>query len=152
MQTALPQALAIAIILLNAYSFGANCVERFVNYQTWPLVAAKSFKAYHNAQQPLIQIFVVAPMAIGFLLQIWFLWNIPTRVHPAVPWTMVIASAAGGLSTVALQLPVHAAFNRDGYSPARMRKLLRTDWIRKAADVIRLAATAILLHQMLTAR
>ncbi len=152
MQTALPQALAIAIILLNAYSFGANCVERFVNYQTWPLIASKSFKAYHKAQQPLIQIFVVAPMALGFLLQIWFLWNVPANVNRAIPWTMAITSAGGGLSTVALQLPIHAAFNRDGYSPVLMRQLLRTDWIRKAADAVRLIATAILAHQMFTAR
>ncbi|AXC14047.1 hypothetical protein ACPOL_4781 [Acidisarcina polymorpha] len=50
-----------------------------------------------------------------------------------------------------LQLPVHAAFNRSGYSPELMRGLLHSDWIRKAADSVRLAATAVLLHQMLSA-
>jgi hypothetical protein len=44
-------------------------VERFVNYQTWNLIPADAFKVYHKAQQPLIQAFVVAPMALGFVLK-----------------------------------------------------------------------------------
>ncbi len=66
MPTPLQQAILSAVVLLNAYCFGANCVERFVNYQTWNLIPADVFKAYHRAQQPLIQAFVVAPMAVNF--------------------------------------------------------------------------------------
>ena len=152
MQTPLQQALVLAVVLLNAYCFGANCVERFVNYQTWRLIPADAFKAYHRAQQPLIQAFVVAPMVVGFVLQIWLAFRVPAGIDPRVVWVMVVASAAGAVSTVTLQLPIHAAFNRSGYSPELMRKLLRTDWIRKAADVVRLAATAALLHQLLSVR
>ena len=150
MQTSLPQALVVAIVVLNAYCFGANCVERFVNYQTWHLIPTEAFKAYHRAQQPLIQAFVVAPMAIGFVLQMWLAVRVPTGIDPWVAWVMVAATAAGAVSTVTFQLPIHAVFNRSGYSPELMQKLLRTDWMRKAADVVRLAATAVLLHQGLS--
>ena len=151
MQSPLQQAVVVAVVLLNAYCFGANCVERFVNYQTWNLIPADAFKAYHRAQQPLIQTFVVAPMALGFVLQIWLALRVPAGVDPGVPWVMAVATAAGAVSTVTLQLPIHAAFNRSGYSPELLRRLLRTDWIRKTADVIRIAATADLLHQLLSA-
>ncbi len=151
MQTPLQQALVLAIVLLNSYCFGANCVERFVNYQTWHLVPANAFQAYHRAQQPLIQAFVVAPMSIGFMLQIWLAFRVPAGIEPWVAWVMVVATATGVVSTLLLQLPIHAAFNRSGYSPGLMRMLLRTDWIRKAADAVRLAATADLLHQLLSA-
>jgi hypothetical protein len=151
MQSPLQQALILAIVLLNAYCFGANCVERFVNYQTWKLIPTDAFQAYHRAQQPLIQAFVVAPMAVAFLLQIGLAFWVPVGIDSRIAWVMVAASAAGALSTLMLQLPIHAAFNRSGYSPELMRKLLRTDWIRKAADAVRLAATAILLHQLLSA-
>jgi hypothetical protein len=151
MQTPLQQALFLAVVLINAYCFGANCVERFVNYQTWHLIPAEAFRAYHRAQQPLIQAFVVAPMAVGFVLQVWLAFRVPAGIDPWVAWVMVVASAAGALSTVTLQLPIHAVFNRSGYSPELMWKLLRTDWIRKAADAVRLAATAVLLHQLLSA-
>ncbi|WP_114208909.1 hypothetical protein [Acidisarcina polymorpha] len=151
MQTPLQQALVLAIVLLNPYCSGANCVERFVNYQTWNLIPTDAFKAYHRAQQPLIQAFVVAPMFLGFVLQVWLACRVPSGVDPRVVWAMVVASAAGAVSTVMLQLPVHAAFNRSGYSPELMRGLLHSDWIRKAADSVRLAATAVLLHQMLSA-
>ena len=144
-------ALMIAIVLLNGYCFGANWVERFVNYGTWHLIPADAFKAYHRAQQPLIQAFVVAPMAVGFVLQIWLIFRVPWGVDPLVAWVMVVASAAGAVSTVLLQLPIHAAFNRSGYLPELMQRLLRTDWIRKAADAVRLAATVYLAHQLLSA-
>jgi hypothetical protein len=150
MQRLLQEALVLAVVLLNAYCFGANCVERFVNYQTWNLIPAGAFKAYHRAQQPLIQAFVVAPMALGFVLQIWLALRMPVGLDRRPVWVMVVASAAGAVSTVMLQLPIHAAFNRSGYSAGLMRMLLRTDWIRKAADAVRLAATADLLHQLLS--
>ena len=81
----------------------------------------------------------------------WLAFNVPAGVDPRVLWVMVAASAAGAASTVNLQLPIHAAFNLSGYSPELMRKLLRTDWKRKAADAVRLAATAEFLHQLLSA-
>jgi hypothetical protein len=152
MQTPLQQALVLAVVLLNAYCFGANCVERFVNYQTWNLIPADAFKAYHRAQQPLIQVFVVAPMAVGFVLQVWLALRVRVGIDQRVVWVMVIASAAGAVSTVTLQLPIHRAFNRSGASPELLRKLLRTDWIRKAADAVRLAATAVLVHELLSVR
>ncbi len=152
MQASVQQALVLAILVLNAYCFGANCVERFVNYQTWHLIPAEAFKAYHRAQQPLIQAFVVAPMAVGLVLQMWLAFRVPAGIDPLVAWAMVVASTAGAVSTVTLQLPIHAAFNKSGYSPELMRRLLHTDWIRKAADTVRLVATAYLLHQFLSAR
>ena len=150
MHTLYEQVLVVAVVLLNAYCFGANCVERFVNYQTWNLIPADAFKAYHRAQQPLIQAFVVAPMAVGFLLQGWLAFRTPVGIDPLIAWVMVVASAVGAVSTVWLQLPIHSAFNRSGYSPELMGKLLRTDWIRKAADAVRLGATTVLLHQLLS--
>jgi hypothetical protein len=134
MHTPLQEALVVTVVLLNAYCFGANCVERFVNYQTWHLIPVDAFKAYHRAQQPLIQAFVVAPMAAAVVLQVWLAFNAPAGIDPLLVWVMVAASAAGAVSTVILQLPIHAAFNRSGYSPERVRRLLRTDWIRKVAD------------------
>ncbi len=152
MQRHLEEALAVAVIVLNAYCLGANCVERFVNYQTWHLIPAEAFKPYHRAQQPLILAFVVAPMWVGLVLQIWLAIWLPLGIDPWVVWAMIVASLAGALSTVTLQLPIHSAFNRSGYSPELMRKLLHTDWIRKGADAVRLAATVGLLHQLLSPR
>ena len=65
---------------------------------------------------------------------------------------MIVASAAGAASTVMLQLPIHRAFNRSGSSAELLRKLLWTDWIRKAADVVRLAATVMFFHLLLSVR
>ncbi len=150
-QTPLQQVLEVAVVLLNAYCFGANCVERFVNYQTWSLIPADAFQAYHRAQQPLIQAFVVAPMVAGFALQIGLAVWPPSGIDPRVLWVMAAASAVGAASTAMLQLPIHRKFNQRGFSPELLGKLLRTDWIRRAADVVRLAANVIFLHRLLSA-
>ena len=152
MQTSLQQAIVLAVVVLNAYCFGANCVERFVNYQTWHLIPAEAFMTYHKAQQPLIQAFVIVPMVVGFMLQMWLAFRVPSGIDSFVIWVMVVATLIGAVSTLTLQLPIHAALNRSGYSPELMRRLLRTDWIRKAADTVRLAATAVLLHHLFSIR
>ena len=63
----------IAIILANGYSLGANTVDCFVNYQTWPFVPPEAFQAYQKAQAPLIRLFIVAPLGIRFALQLLLL-------------------------------------------------------------------------------
>jgi hypothetical protein len=144
------QAIVITIILLNAYCFGANCVERFVNYQTWPNIGAASFQAYHRAQAPLIRIVVVVPLCITFALQLLFLAFYRHLGIPAAgPWMMAGSSLVGTLSTLFLQLPVHRQLSASGFSPGRMKRLLTTDWLRKACDLVRILATILLLYQTL---
>jgi len=75
--------LVVAVVMLNAYSVGANCVERFVNYASWPQLKGSDFAAYHRAQQPSILIFVVAPLALSAFLQLLLLWNRPPQLEAA---------------------------------------------------------------------
>ena len=142
--------LIIALVLSNGYCFGANCVERFVNYQTWPRIDTGSFQAYHRAQAPLIRWFVVAPLGISTLLQIVLLLvSKKTTMDSWLILLMLTSSLVGTLSTVFLQLPIHRKFDRDGYSEVLMQRLLITDWIRKAADVLRFLVTALLLKNLI---
>jgi hypothetical protein len=145
------QATVISIILLNAYCFGANCVERFVNYQTWPRIDAASFRAYHRAQAPLIRMVIVVPLCITFALQLLFLtFYHDVGVSAVSPWMMAGSSLIGTLSTLFLQLPVHRQLSASGYSPERMNRLVTTDWLRKACDLVRILATILLLRQTLS--
>jgi hypothetical protein len=150
MHPEIQRAIVIGVILLNGYSLGANCVERFVNYQTWPHVGISSFRTYHRAQAPLIRIFIVTPLAAGFSLQILLLTFYRTLgIAPLTAWTMLIASVIGLLSTLTIQIPIHRQFDVCGYSSSLLHRLLLTDWIRKGADLARLAATVALLEQVL---
>jgi hypothetical protein len=141
--------LIIGLVVVNCYTFGANCVERFVNYQTWPYIPSRFFRAYHRAQQPLILAFVVAPQAASFLLQLWLLFTSIPGVSRLIGWTLIGASVIGMLSTIFLQLPIHRKMNREGRSSQSMRALLRSDWIRKAADGAKSAATVLLLREVI---
>ncbi len=140
--------LIISIVVVNCYTFGANCVERFVNYQTWPHIPHRFFRAYHRAQQPLILAFVVVPQALSFVLQVGLLVAEVPGVSRYIGWVLIGSSTMGALSTVFLQLPIHRSFNENGYSSSAMRELLRSDWIRKAADLAKAAATIVLLYQV----
>ncbi len=142
--------LILGLTLANGYCLGADCVERFVNYQTWPKIDPRSFQAYHRAQTPLIGWFVVLPLGVSTLLQVAVLLVArKTRIDTGLIWIMLGCSLIGMLSTIFLQLPIHRRFSRDGYSEASLRQLLLTDWIRKAADVLRFLVTALLLNELI---
>ena len=140
--------LVVAVVMLNAYSVGANCVERFVNYGSWHRLADSDFAAYHRAQQPTILAFVVAPLAISFLLQGLLLWRRPLEVGIALVWIMLAASLVGFLSTAFIQIPIHRKLDH-GFSAQLITRLLNTDWIRKAADAVRIVASIALLRNCL---
>jgi hypothetical protein len=140
--------LVITVVLLNAYSLGANCVERFVNYGSWQYLAHADFAAYHRAQQPSILTFVVAPLGISFLLQVLLLWRRPSEVAIALVWIMLAASVVGLISTALIQIPIHRKLDH-GYSAVLIARLCNTDWIRKAADLVRIAASIAILRACL---
>jgi hypothetical protein len=137
---------------LNIYCIGASSVERFVNYQTWPLIGDSSFQKYHQAQQPLIQIFVVAPVILGFILQVLLLWYWPMDLSRVLNWIAIGTYCIGFASTLLIQLPIHIRFNLNGYSKELMNSLLSSDWIRKAADVVKLIVTFIMIRELLLIR
>lgn len=132
--------LVATVVMLNAYSVGANCVERFVNYGTWRQLASSDFAAYHRAQQPPVLAFVVAPLAVSLILQLLLLWHSPSAVGRAPVWTMLAASLVGVVSTLFIQIPIHRKLDQ-GFSAELIARLLTTDWIRKGADLVRIAAS-----------
>ena len=140
--------LVLAVVMLNAYSVGANCVERFVNYGSWHLLAGSDFATYHRAQQPSILAFVVAPLAISFLLQVLLLGHRPPQVGRALVWIMLAASFVGFISTALIQIPIHRKLDH-GFSSELIARLLDTDWIRKAADVVRIVASIAIVRTCL---
>ena len=143
----------IAVILLNAYSFGASMVERFVNYQTWPLVPPSAFQTYHHAQTRWIQIVIVAPLALSLVMQgvlICFYRSLGISFWPV--WTMLFASGIGAVSTMLVQVPIHRHFDQVGYSTHHMERLLSSDWVRKVADLVRIVATGALIAMLVRQR
>lgn len=140
--------LVVVVVMFNAYSFGANCVERFVNYGSWQQLSGSDFAAYHRAQQPSILAFVVAPLAVSSFFQVLLLWHRPPEVGRALVWMMLSASFVGALSTALIQIPIHRKLDH-GFSADLITRLLNTDWIRKVADVVRIAASIAILHNCL---
>ena len=117
-----------------------------MNYQSWPLLAQSPFAQYHRAQQPYILALIVAPQVAALTLQLVFCGIKPAEVPWWIALTMVAASATGMLSTVMLQIPIHRRLNNAGYSEEQVQRLLRSDWIRKAIDIVRMVATVALLR------
>ena len=136
----------ICVVILTAYSLGANCVERFVNYQSWPKLAGEDFGPYHRSQQPYILGFVVGPLALSLALQVLLLFHRPADLPLWIILTLVGASIGGFVCTLAIQIPIHRQLN-EGYSQQLVSRLLTTDWIRKLLDLVRLIGTIALLQR-----
>lgn len=88
--------LVVALVLLSGNCLGANCVERFVNYQTCPAIEAASFRAYHQAQSPLIRWFVVVPLGLSTLQQmVLLLFDKQAEIDGRPVWIMLVSSLLG---------------------------------------------------------
>jgi hypothetical protein len=90
--------------------------------------------------------FVVAPLAISSLLQVVLLWKRPPEVGRSLVWIMLAASLVGAISTALIQIPIHRKLD-SGFSAELIGRLLKTDWIRKAADVVRILASIEILRK-----
>lgn len=142
-------ALCVTCILLNAYCAGADTIERFVNYQTWPWIPRAAFARYHRAQTAPIAWTIVVPQVLCVLSQLLLLFAMHDRPLQGIVILMLAASVAGIASTLLLQIPIHRSFSRHGYDVARLRRLLLTDWLRKAVDLLRMLLSVRLLWTLL---
>ena len=129
------------------YGTGASFVESFVNYPTWPLIGANEFRAYHHAFSPLIIGYMVIPMLIGTVLNLFLLWFRPVQIPM---WAVLFAiglQLVVWISTATIQLPIQFQLSADGLSVPLIERLIFTNfWLRR----IPYAITSVLFLWMMS--
>lgn len=134
-----------ALLLANAAATWAMVgVIWFVQLVHYPLFAAYAggdFRATMAAHQRRTG-WVVAPLMVAELVTTLAL----LAVTPGWPTAAgAVCVGVWGLSTAVVQVPLHGRLARDGFDPAVVRRLVRTNWVRTAAWTAHGLACAVLL-------
>ena len=131
--------LFLALCAIALLQTGAHISQSYVNYPTWHLIEAESFKPYHWAITIRAGVFLAAPRLLEVVLGLIVLRFRPGAINR---WIIIvgIGLAVGALlSTILLSRPVHAQLDIQSNTPELLACLMATDWIRNALEWLRAA-------------
>lgn len=144
-----------SVVVLTSHLFATAAMVGliwFVQVVHYPLFAAvgpDGFEHYAQMHQRRTS-FVVGPlMAAEGGTAVWLALVPPNGV--ARPWPLLGLAALGVVhaSTATLQIPQHAALAR-GYDSARVRRLVRTNWVRTLGWSIRGVVVALMVVKVVS--
>lgn len=137
------------VLLLQAIASGAMCgIIWFVQVVHYPLFAwgVDDEQAYALENQWRTGRVVIPFMLVEGFAAIVLAWSPP----PGVPrWLALAGLALVGLlwlSTLAVQMPLHARLARDGHAAGIVDRLVRSNWLRTVAWSLRAGIAAWMLH------
>jgi hypothetical protein len=137
------------VLLLQAVASGAMCgIIWFVQVVHYPLFAwgARDERAYALENQRRTGSVVIPFMLVEGLTAIVLAWSPPPGVSR---WLAVAGLALVGLlwlSTLAVQMPLHARLAHDGHAAATVDRLVRSNWLRTVAWSLRAGIAAWMLY------
>lgn len=139
-------------ILLTSHLFatagmvGLIWFVQLVHYPLFESVGAEGFAEYERLHQRQTS-FVVGPlMAVEGATAVWLVLAPPNQMSRLLPLLGLGVLGVVHASTVLLQVPQHTALV-NGYDAARVRRLVRTNWVRTVGWSVRgIIAGIMLVH------
>jgi hypothetical protein len=148
-----PHWIFVVAFALVFYGNGAAFVESFVNYPSWRLVGAESFRSYHEFIGPRVIAVLVAPAVVGTLFTIALLRYRPANVPLWAVWAAILLQIVVWISTATIQIPIQLQLPTEGASPALMDRLIETNWwLRRVPYALCAALFLWMATQALSAR
>ena len=118
-----------------------------VHYPLFAAVGADGFASYEKVHQRLTS-FVVGPlMAVEGATAVWLFVAPPEGLSRLLPVVGLALLGVIHASTVWLQVPEHAALAA-GYDERRVRRLVRTNWIRTIGWSVRGVIAMLIVVQV----
>lgn len=139
-----PTVIPIVHLVATSCMAGLIWFVQVVHYPLFAAVGADGFVAYERAHQRLTS-FVVGPfMAVEGVTVLWLFFAPPAGLSRTLPLVGGLVLAVVHASTVLLQVPQHTALS-DGYVPARVARLVRTNWVRTIGWGVRVVVAALIV-------
>jgi hypothetical protein len=133
------------------YVLGAAFIEGFVNYRTWHLIGAATFRAYHQAVSPRILAFLVAPHSVTLVLTLLLLWWRPGPIPVWSVWLSLALNLIPVVVTIVSQVPIQLASDRKGLSLLELQRLIRMEWLRSVPHILNAIVFLWMISQVLAA-
>ncbi len=146
---------AAGAVLLTIHLFATAAMVgliwfvQVVHYPLFTAVGVDEFTAYERAHTKLTS-FVVGPlMMLEGGSALWIAIAPPDGVNRVVALLGLVVLGVIHASTVFLQVPQHTALS-DGYDPVRVRRLVRTNWIRTIGWSVRGVLAGLIVVEAVT--
>ena len=120
----------IITLALTLYMTGMIWSMQILEYPLFALVGKEEFPAYHMRHNRGLPFLVILPSIAAFVSAVVLIFTRPARLSI---WACIVVAVLDLLiiiATVALEAPLHARLDREGYSPAIIRRLVLGNWIR----------------------
>jgi len=117
-------------LALTLYMTGMIWGMQVFEYPLFARVAPAEFAAYHAAHNRGLPFFVILPSVLALVSALVLFWRRPTALQLWMVVVIVLLDLAVISSTAALQAPLHARLDRDGFSAEIIQRLVRSNWIR----------------------
>lgn len=146
----LPQTLFLLQLASTLFMTGLIWFVQIVHYPLFPFVHASAFPRYEQLHAQRTGFVVFPPMLVELLTALATLF--PALRPPQLSFRACLLSAALvlliWLSTALLQIPLHNQLDR-APTPAIMRRLVLSNWLRTAAWTARSALLLTALYRTL---
>lgn len=141
--------LFLALCALALLQTGAHISQSYVNYPTWHLIEAESFKPYHWAITIRAIAFLLIPRIVEVILGLIVLRFRPIAINRWVILVGVALAVSAFLATAFLSQPVHAQLDIQSNTPELLASLAAADWIRNPLEITRAALYVWALSRMI---
>ena len=120
---------------------------QLVHYPLFPLVGESTFPRYEAEHTRRMGWLLAIPASIEVATAAALVFVRPPGVSPALVLTAGAVLAALWVTTALVQVPLHRTLSRDP-SPAAMRRLAATNWVRTIGWTLRGGLVAIMVMQV----
>lgn len=140
--------LLFLFILFVFYCYGAGMMDYFGVYESWKLVGENEFAALHGFQGNRIVNIFVLPSAVMTLLNILVVIFPPPYINKKLLWWALIAYTFDWIFSFTMQIPIQIELGQ-GKNMSLIDELLRTNWLRFAADTIQFVIVCMIFWRLL---
>ncbi len=136
--------LLVIHLVATAMMAGLIWFVQVVHYPLFDLVGAEQSVQYAHEHQRRTSYVVGAPMAVEGVTALALFFRPPSDLGSVWPFVGLVLLGIVHASTVFLQVPQHARLAQ-AHDPARVRFLVRTNWIRTIGWTARAVLAAFLV-------
>lgn len=137
---------------LSLYSVGAGALEGFIAYPSWREVGAPEFAAFHRVTDSRVVGVLVVPFSLATAATAWLAVRPPSGLPRWLPCAALAAQTVTWASTLAVEIPLQRALTRDGYSRARLDRLIRFDRLTRQLPNLALAVLSVAMTVVASSR
>ncbi len=141
--------LFVVFLFLAIYNTGCMTALQLQHYGIYPLVGREGFARYMAANNGAAAVPTIIPGMLLLLVSLALAFVTPWFVRPLEAWGALALNLVALFSTFKWQRPLQGEMAATGYDEAKIRTVIRTNWIRTVSYwLLSALAISILLRAM----